>query len=62
MKSAHGWRVIQHGYIVTVEEAQEVRDYVARTTREQGKSCGLSDPALIERVLTLLPEQSSDAE
>jgi hypothetical protein len=54
MKSAYGWRVIFHGYVVTVEEAQEVRDYVSRTTREQSKSYGLTDPAQIEKVLVLL--------
>jgi hypothetical protein len=62
IRSRHPWLVVLNGRCVTEEYATGVRECVRQSTEAQGLTYGLTDPAIIERVLALLPDQSSDPE
>ena len=61
MKSRHPWRVVQHGYVVTVEDADRLRRMVERTCAEQGIPVEITDPEQVENLRVLLGHSRSES-
>ena len=58
-RSRHPWLVVLNGRYVTEEYAAEVCEDIRKSTEAQGFPYGLTNLALIDRVLALLPPQSA---